>query len=106
MEEYEKINAILYMKDNGDSVIKLEFPDEIEINLSKNEQSGLKNVFSKILENALKEKFIFEFACDENYKNQLIIDVAECYIASLSLELEKLYSEESFKELYKGDKKV
>ena len=35
MEEYEKINAILYMKDNGDSVIKLEFPDEIEINLSK-----------------------------------------------------------------------
>ena len=42
MEEYKKINAILYMKDNGESVIKLEFADIIEVNLSKNEQSGLK----------------------------------------------------------------
>ena len=102
MEEYKKINAFLYMKDNGESVIKLEFPDVIEVNLSKNEQSGLKKAFSKILENALNEKFTFEFTCDETYKNQIIIDVAKCYIDELSTELEKLYSEESFKELYKG----
>ena len=102
MEEYKKINALLYMKDNGENIIKLEFPDIIEVNLSKNEQSGLRNAFSKILENILKEKIIFEFICDEDYKNQLIIDVAKCYINELNIELERLYNEESFKELYKG----
>ena len=99
MEEYKEIVARLYMKASGENIIELQFDEIVEINLSKNEQSGLKDAFTKMTENALKEKYILKFTKDEKFQNQLILDVAKCYIEELNKELMKLYEESIFKEI-------
>lgn len=102
MEENKIIKAILKHKDKDDTdVIELEFDNVIEINLSKNEQSNLSEVFSNMLKIALAEKFNFELNIDESSNNKIIIEIASGYIEELNKELNNLYEEELFKELYK-----
>ena len=102
MEEKKVIKAILKHKAEDDTdVIELNFDNTIEINLSKNEQSNLREVFSNMLKNALTEKFNFELSIDDSSNNQIIIEIAEGYIKELNKELNNLYEEDIFRELYK-----
>ncbi len=102
MEENKIIKAILKHKAEDDTdVIELNFDNTIEINLSKNEQSNLREVFSNMLKNALTEKFNFELSIDDSSNNQIIIEIAEGYIKELNKELNNLYEEDIFRELYK-----
>ena len=104
MEKNKVINAILLKKEDEDIyVINLKFKNELEINISKNDESNLNNIFSKILENALDEKFEFELSVDNSCKNQTIIEIAKGYIFELNKELNEVYQEDIFKEIY--DKK-
>lgn len=104
MEKNKVINAILLKKEDEDIyVINLKFKNELEINISKNNESNLNNIFSKILENALDEKFEFELSVDNSCKNQTIIEIAKGYIFELNKELNEVYQEDIFKEIY--DKK-
>lgn len=99
MEEYKEIEAYLCSKNNSESVIELKFNPIIEINLSKNEQKGLKESFTMMIQKALEEKYILKFSKEESFQNQSIIDVAKCYVDELNEELKKLYQEEIFKEI-------
>ena len=102
MEENKIIKAILKHKAEDDTdVIELNFDNTIEINLSKNEQSNLREVFSNMLKNALTEKFNFELSIDDSSNNQIIIEIAEGYIKELNKELNNLYEEDIFRESYK-----
>lgn len=104
MEKNKIVNAILLKKEDEDVfVINLKFKNELEINVSKNDESNLNNIFSKILENALDEKFEFELRVDNSCKNQTIIEIAKGYILELNKELNEVYQEDIFKEIY--DKK-
>ena len=102
MEENKIIKAILKHKAEDDTdVIELNFDNTIEINLSKNEQSNLREVFSNMLKNALTEKFNFELSIDDSSNNQIIIEIAEGYTKELNKELHNSYEEDIFRELYK-----
>lgn len=102
MEENKIIKATLKHKAEDDTdVIELGFDNTIEINLSKNEQSNLREIFSNMLKNALAEKFNFELNIDNSSNNQIIIEIAKGYIEELNKELNNLYEEDIFIELYK-----
>ena len=45
-----------------------------------------------MIQKALEEKYILKFSKEESFQNQLIIDVAKCYVDELNEELKK-YSE-------------
>ena len=100
MEENKIIKAILKHKAEDDTdVIELNFDNTIEINLSKNEQSNLREVFSNMLKNALTEKFNFELSIDDSSNNQIIIEIAEGYIKELNKELKAVESRRAEKHL-------
>lgn len=64
--------------------------EEISINLNSKDQSNLRLLFYKIIEEELENPFKFKLVVEEQYKKNLYIEIAEEYVKQLNGELSKI----------------
>lgn len=81
--------------------MEFQFKDKIIISLTDTDNTKLKEVFERILEELTKEKFLFKLEIESGYDVGLYKDVAEEYIKSLNQEIEELIETEEWKEIFK-----
>lgn len=100
MNQDKEINVILKKNLENDE-LEFQFKDKIIISLTDTDNTKLKEVFERILEELTKEKFLFKLEIESGYDVGLYKDVAEEYIKSLNQEIEELIETEEWKEIFK-----
>lgn len=65
---------------------------QLNIDLNSDEQSNLRNLFYEIIKKLFTEKVEFVLQVQEDYKENLYVDIAEDYIEKLNDEIEKVYN--------------
>lgn len=65
---------------------------QLNIDLNSDEQSNLRNLFYEIIKKLFTEKVEFVLQVQEDYKENLYVDIAEDYIKKLNDEIEKVYN--------------
>lgn len=65
---------------------------QLNIDLNSDEQSNLRNLFYEIIKKLFTEKVEFVLQVQEDYKENLYVDIAEVYIKKLNDEIEKVYN--------------
>ncbi len=100
MNQDKEINVILKKNVENDE-LEFQFKDKIIISLTDTDNTKLKEVFERILEELTKEKFLFKLEIESGYDVGLYKDVAEEYIKSLNQEIEELIETEEWKEIFK-----
>lgn len=65
---------------------------QLNIYLNSDEQSNLRNLFYEIIKKLFTEKVEFVLQVQEDYKENLYVDIAEDYIKKLNDEIEKVYN--------------
>lgn len=100
MNQDKEINVILKKNVENDD-LEFQFKDKIIISLTDTDNTKLKEVFERILEELTKEKFLFKLEIESGYDVGLYKDVAEEYIKSLNQEIEELIETEEWKEIFK-----
>lgn len=100
MNQDNEIRVIL-KKNRENDELEFQFKDKIVISLTDTDNTKLKEVFERILEELTKEKFVFKLEIESGYDVGLYKDVAEEYIKSLNQEIEELVETEEWKEIFK-----
>ena len=100
MNQDKEINVILKKNVENDE-LEFQFENKIVISLTDTDNTKLKEVFEKILEELTKEKFLFKLEIESGYDVGLYKDVAEEYIKSLNQEIGELIETEEWKEISK-----
>lgn len=65
---------------------------QLNIDLNSDEQSNLRNLFYEIIKKLFTEKVEFVLQVQEDYKENLYVDIAKDYIKKLNDEIEKVYN--------------
>ena len=82
-------------KKNGKDIMEFNINSNTidEIDLNSTDQTNLRNLFYKIINQVLIEDFEFLLEIEQNYKKNLYIEIATEYIKQLNVELDKIKDE-------------
>lgn len=70
-------------------------PDDLDIDFTKSDQSGLRKLFCWLLDEQLKQKATLELVKDSSVKNVTYQKVAEDYINDLNAEISSIFANEA-----------
>lgn len=86
---------VVLMEKNGKDIMKFNINSNTidEIDLNSTDQTNLRNLFYKIINQVLIEDFEFLLEIEQNYKKNLYIEIATEYIKQLNVELGKIKDE-------------
>lgn len=90
----ENKKVVLKEKD-GKDILEFEilYNEKIEININSKDQSDLRKLFYRVIEETMKAPFVFELDIENGYNKTLYIDVSTEYIRQLNLEISKVIEE-------------
>ena len=86
---------VILMEKNGKDIMEFNINSNTidEIDLNSKDQTNLRNLFYKIINQVLIEDFEFLLEIEQNYKKNLYIEIATEYIKQLNVELDKIKDE-------------
>lgn len=86
---------VVLMEKNGKDIMEFNINSNTidEIDLNSTDQTNLRNLFYKIINQVLIEDFEFFLEIEQNYKKNLYIEIATEYIKQLNVELDKIKDE-------------
>lgn len=86
---------VVLMEKNGKDIMEFNINSNTidEIDLNSTDQTNLRNLFYKIINQVLIEDFEFLLEIEQNYKKNLYIEIATEYIKQLNVELDKIKDE-------------
>lgn len=86
---------VVLMEKNGKDIMEFNINSNTidEIDLNSTDQTNLRNLFYKIINQVLIEDFEFLLEIEKNYKKNLYIEIATEYIKQLNVELDKIKDE-------------
>lgn len=90
----ENKKVVLKERD-GKDILEFEIlcNEKIEININSKDQSDLRKLFYRVIEETMKAPFVFELFIEDGYNKTLYIDVSTEYIGQLNLEISKVIEE-------------
>lgn len=90
----ESKKVVLKEKD-GKDILEFEilYNEKIEININSKDQSDLRKLFYRVIEETMKAPFVFKLDIEDGYNKTLYIDVSTEYIRQLNLEISKVIEE-------------
>lgn len=86
---------VILKEKNSKDILEFEVGngETLDIDINSTDQSNLRNLFYKIIQECLKEPFSFQLSIEDGYNKSLYIDVSQEYIKQLNIELNKILDE-------------
>lgn len=81
-------------------ILEFQFDTPIKINLNNSNNKDLKNMFTILLNELIKQPFKLELKIQKNYKTDLFIDVSTEYISALNEEIKETLESNIWKEIF------
>lgn len=90
--KFMESKVVQLKEENGEDVLEFNINSDLtkQIDLNNKDQTGLRELFYDVINQAFEEEFQFILNVNPNYKKTLYIEISEEYIKQLNSELKKI----------------